>query len=107
MSIESRMNDTAIFMEPREIHGGWNEDRTEYAKIGTAPCRLVNLSGRKYHIGKPRDEATHRLFCISGLTISTSWIVEIGRKRYSIIPPVSNAGGGIDHHIEISLKEIQ
>ena len=106
MSIESRMNKMASFLNPREYQGGWNEERTEYQSIITLPCRLVNLTGRKYFNGRVREEATHQLFCITDIEIDTSWIVEVDEKRYSIVPPVVDAGGGISHHLEIGLKEV-
>ena len=104
MSIESRMNKTATLLSPRPVQGGWNQERIQYEEIGKIPCRLVDLSGRKWIDGRARDDATHKLFTTSAL-INTEWLIEIDGRRYSIIPPVIDAGGGIRHHIEVLLKE--
>lgn len=106
MSIRSRMNRTATFLEQITINGGWNEERTQYREACKAPCRLVSLTGRKYLDGRLRDDATHKLFCIVKQPVNTSWIVDIAGRRFSITPPINDAGGGIEHHLEILLKEM-
>lgn len=97
------LNQTCSILRPSRPDG-WGGG-TSYEVIATGvPCRLQPASGREWLDGAVRGEATHRLFLPSGVDVTDKNVVEVGGKRYQVLPPVSDAGGA-GHHLELSLKE--
>lgn len=104
MSIESRFNTSATILRFTPSDGSWGSSDS-YEEAGTFPCRLRSLSGSEYRDGKVRGEATHKAYLPAGIPVNTADRIRIGDVVYDIIPPVTDAGGGEGHHLEINLKE--
>lgn len=104
MSIESLFNTIATILSFTPSDGSWGSVDT-YAADASVPCRLRALSGSEYRDGKIRGEATHKVYLPSGVRINTSDRIGINGIVFDIIPPIYDAGGGADHHLEVHLKE--
>lgn len=104
MSIESLFNNSATVLIYTPADGSWGSADSYTAGSGV-PCRLRALSGSEYRDGKVRGEATHKVYLPSGTAVTTADRISIDGKIYDIIPPITDAGGGAGHHLEVQLKE--
>lgn len=103
MSIESRFNTVATVLGFTPSDGSWGSSDS-YEAVRNVPCRIRALSGSEYRDGKIRGEATHKVY-LSENTVNTADRLMINGKVYDIIPPITDAGGGEGHHLEILVKE--
>ena len=104
MSIESLFNATATILSFTPSDGSWGSADSYTAGSGVR-CRLRALPGSEYRDGKVRGEATHKVYLPWGTAVTTADRISIDGKIYDIIPPITDAGGGAGHHLEVQLKE--
>lgn len=104
MSIESLFNTFASILTFEAADGSWGSSDS-YIETSVVRCRLRALSGSEYRDGKIRGEATHKVYLPAGTAVSTADRIGINGKVYDIIPPITDAGGGAGHHLEVQLKE--
>lgn len=105
MSIVRRYNKTCSIHRPTPSDGSWGSSGSEQV-IPNIPCRIQVASGNERWEGKVRGEATHRVFLPVVEIRSSDWL-EIDGVRYDVVPPINDAGGGIGHHLELSVKEYE
>lgn len=104
MSIESLFNTSATILTFTASTGNWGSVDS-YTDGFSVPCRIRALSGNEYRDGKIRGEATHKAYLPSRTSITTADRLRINGIVFDIIPPICDAGGGVGHHIEVTLKE--
>lgn len=104
MSIESLFNKRATILRHVPADPSWGSSDV-YGEEENIPCRLRTVSGNEYTDGKVRAEATHRVYLTCQIKLDVADMIRIDDIDYDILPPINNAGGAQDHHMEVDLKE--
>lgn len=103
MSIQKRYNRKCDIHRIIPADGSWGSKPGEQV-TADIPCRIQVAGGSERWEGKIRGEATHRVYLPKVDVRSSDWLV-IDGVRYDVVPPINDAGGGIGHHLELSVKE--
>lgn len=104
MSIQSLFNKRAVVLRHVPADPSWGSSDV-YEEEEGIPCRIRAISGSEYKDGKVRAEATHRAYLACNVNLRSSDMIRIDDVDYDILPPINNAGGSMEHHMEIDLKE--
>ncbi len=104
MSIEHLFNKRAVILRHVPADPSWGSSDV-YGEEEDIPCRIRAISGSEYKDGKVRAEATHRVYLACSVKLDPADMIRIDDIDYDILPPINNAGGSVDHHMEVDLKE--
>lgn len=106
MSLGSRMNSIARILVFQGASQNWGSAGS-YVYGQLVRCRIQTSSGSEYKDGKVRADVTHRIFLPAGTAVTMKDRINVNGVTYEVIGPVNDAGGGMGHHLEIDLKELQ